>query len=454
MNRQRFSATGFLFIFLSIFFWTSSQTWASPVNIAPVGPVTPVTFDEKLISPADNRLVLDFKEVDAVLSPAFTTPKSDIGRTVSTVLYVHVYATGDFLLLTGLIESLEPEFVCDLFSVVFPMSTLAGLSFDVYYGYTLDDGTLRYSAYRVTLVRKYKDISYVEENPQERQRLDVYYPEGIAHPTVLMFVSGGAWRQGDKDLYEELARTFSGHYGYTTVVINYRLSNQDDGAAVHPDHVEDVADAFAWVKRNIASYDGDPGSVYLFGQSAGAHLVSLFSTDDKYLKANGFSLSDIRGAVSMSGVYNLYDFSKYPMNPLGLSQEEILMYKVMLLDAFGGWDKTTLDGASPWQFINKSQPPMLVISTENDMPGFEMEAEKFITFVQEAGLGISMEGAKIALSDYSSATWATATAMAAAEPAVSAYVGHYAEMVAINTVEYNSRSTRLVVDFIAAHSRM
>ena len=78
------------------------------------------------------------------------------------------------------------------------------------------------------------------------------------------------------------------------------------------------------------------------------------------------------------------------------------------------------------------------------MPGFEMEAEKFITFVQ-------MEGAKIAISDYSSATWATATAMAAAEPAVSAYVGHYAEMVAINTVEYNSRSTRLVVDFIAAH---
>ena len=451
MSKKRFSATCILFVFLSMLFWPPSQLCASPVNLAPVGPVTPVTFDGNLINPADNRLVLDFQEVDAVLLPAFTTPESDIGKAITAVLYVHVYATGDYFLLTSQKESVESEFVCDLFNTVFPMSTLEGLSFDVYYGYTLDDGTLRYSAYRVTPVRKYKDIAYVEENLQERQRLDVYYPEGTVHPKVLMFVSGGAWRQGDKDLYQELARTFSGYYGYTTVVINYRLSNSDDGAAVHPDHVEDVADAFAWVKRNIASYGGDPGSVYLFGQSAGAHLVSLLSTDDRYLNANGFSLSDIRGTISMSGVYNLYDCTKYPLNPLGLSQEEILMYKAMLLDAFGGWDKTTLDGASPWQFINERQPPMLIISTENDMPGFETEAEKFIAFVQGAGLGVSVERTKIVLSDYSSATWAAATAMAAAEPAVSEYVGHYAEIVAINTVEYNSRSTRLVVDFIAVH---
>ncbi|MBI5591419.1 MAG: alpha/beta hydrolase [Deltaproteobacteria bacterium] len=450
MSGKRFWATGFLFVFLSIFSWMPTQLWASPVNLAPVGPVTPVTFDD-IIDPAGNRLVLDFKEVDAVLLPAFTTPESDIGRAVTAVLYVYFYATGDSLILTGQMESLGSVFVCDLLSAVFPMSSLEGLSFDVYYGYTLDDGTLRYSAYRVTLVRQFEDMSYVAVNPQERQRLDVYYPEGIAHPTVLMFVPGGAWKQGDKDLYKELARTFSGYYGYATVVINYRLSNPDDGAAVHPDHVEDVAAAFAWVKRNIASYGGDPESVYLFGQSAGAHLVSLLSTDDQYLKSNGFSLSDIRGTVSMSGVYNLYDFSKYPMNPLGLSLEDILMYKAMLLNAFGGWDQTTLDGASPWQFINERQPPMLVVSTEDDMPGFEAEADRFIAFVQGAGLGVSLEGSKIALSDYSSATWAAATAMAAAEPAVSDYVGHYAEVVAINTVEYNSRSTRLVVDFVAAH---
>ena len=94
---------------------------------------------------------------------------------------------------------------------------------------------------------------------------------------------------------------------------------------------------------------------------------------------------------------------------------------------------------------------MLVISTENDMPGFEKEAVNFVGYVQGSGLDISMESAKLLISDYSAETWAAAKSMAEAEPLVSKYVGHYAEMVAINTTEYNSRSTRLIVDFIAAH---
>ena len=450
MKTKRYAMIGIILAVMSIC-PAFSQLWAESVNLAPAGPVTPATYDGKFIDPADNRLVMDFKDIDVTLLPAFVTPESDIGKAASTVLYIHAYETGAYALMTGYTGSLDAAFVCDLFDEVFPMSALEGLSFDVYYGYSLADGTLRYSAYRVILIRSFKDIVYVSENPQERQNLDIYYPEGIAHPTVLVFVAGGAWRQGDKELYEELARTFSGFYSYTTVVINYRLSNPVDGAAVHPDHIEDVAAAYAWVKSHIASYGGDTQGTYIFGQSAGAHLVSLLCTDSSYLKVHGLNLSDVRAAVSMSGPYNLYDFSQYPMNPLGLTAEEVLMYKVMLSDAFGGWDQQTLDSASPWQFVNKNQPPMLVISTENDMPGLEKESVNFVNYVQRLGLGVSVESAKLLISDYSAETWATAKAMAEAEPAVSKYVGHYAEMVAINTAEYNSRSTRLVVDFMAAH---
>lgn len=450
MKTKRYSLIGIILVVLSIC-PAFSMLWAAPVNLAPVGPVTPVTYNGTFVNPADNRLVMDFKDVDVTLLPAFVTPESDIGQGAATVLYIHAYETGAYALMTGYTEALGSNFVCDIFDEVFPMSALEGLSFDVYYGYTLADGTLRYSTYRVILIRSFKDISYIADNPQERQKLDVYYPEGIAHPTVLMFVSGGAWRQGDKELYEELARTFSGFYGYTTVVINYRLSNPDDGAAIHPDHVEDVAAAYAWVKDHIASYGGDPKRAYIFGQSAGAHLVSLLCTDSSYLNAHGLNLYDVRAFVSMSGPYNLYDFSKYPMNPLGLTAEEVLMYKAMLFEAFGGWDQQILNVASPWQFVNKNQPPMLVISTENDMPGLEKEAMNFMDFVQNSGLGVSVESAKLLLDDYSAQTWDAATEMAAAQPPVSKYVGHFAEMVAINTAEYNSRSTRLVVDFIAAH---
>jgi len=87
-----------------------------------------------------------------------------------------------------------------------------------------------------------------------------------------------------KNIYMELGNTFAGFYHFTTVIANYQLST-DPWNAVHPTHVQDVALAFNWVYRNIAEYGGDPDNIYVFGQSAGGHLVSLLATDSTYLQA-------------------------------------------------------------------------------------------------------------------------------------------------------------------------
>ena len=42
---------------------------------------------------------------------------------------------------------------------------------------------------------------------------------------------------------------------------------------------------------------------FLIGYSAGAYLVSLLSTDERYLAAHKLSLRDIRGVVPVSGFY-------------------------------------------------------------------------------------------------------------------------------------------------------
>jgi len=42
--------------------------------------------------------------------------------------------------------------------------------------------------------------------------------------------------------------------GYLTAVTSYRLSPQ----VAHPVHVQDIAAAFAWTKRNIRQHGGDP----------------------------------------------------------------------------------------------------------------------------------------------------------------------------------------------------
>jgi acetyl esterase/lipase len=236
-------------------------------------------------------------------------------------------------------------------------------------------------------------------------------------------------------------------YDYTVVVANYRLSNTEDGSAVHPDHVEDVALAFAWVKKNISQYGGNPQSVFLFGQSAGGHLVSLLATDEQYLQKLGYSFNDVKGVISMSGAYALDDLAAFPQNPLGLSAEEVLMYKAIFVNAFGSYDTAVLIPASPMHNINNSVPPFLIIYTELDMPGFGMDAENFYSKLTQAGVQ-SVSINKLYQSDYSELTWQTATEMAAAEPAMADYIGHYAEVVSINEFDYTKVPTKWIVSFV------
>jgi len=297
---------------------------------------------------------------------------------------------------------------------------------------------------------KVADIAYIAGDTSSRHKLDVYYKKGTNSKKVILFVPGGAWKQGDKDKYEELAVTLDSLYGYTVVVANYRLSDSDAGSAIHPDHVEDVAMAFAWVKKNISQYGGNPEAVFLFGQSAGGHLVSLLASDEQYLKHVGYSFNDIGGVISMSGAYALDALAEFPQNPLGLSVEEVLMYKALVANAFGSYDTSVLMQASPSHHINSSMPPFLVIYTEFDMPGFDMVAESFYSGLKQAGVS-SVSINKLYKSDYSATTWQTATILAAEEPSMSGYIGHYAEVVAINEFDYSNAPTKWIVTFVNSH---
>ena len=295
-----------------------------------------------------------------------------------------------------------------------------------------------------------KTFTYLNEEPLERHQLDLYYTENSKNNKVIMFVPGGAWRQGDKKAYGELGNTFAGFYDFTVAVINYRVSSDEGGNAMFPDHIEDVAKAFSWIKQNIAPY-GDPNKVYVFGQSAGAHLASLLSTDKKWLNAVGYDLSDIKAVVSMSGTYYLPDLVTFPDNPLNLTAEEVLMFKAIMQNGFGGWDKTTLTDPSPQVHINTNQPPFQVIYTYNDLSGFAPEAYNFVRAVKALSPAPEITFRALEFSDYSDTVWEEARKLAEKEEAMAEYIGHYAEVVAINTNEPYGYITQLIVDFLQSH---
>jgi acetyl esterase/lipase len=264
-----------------------------------------------------------------------------------------------------------------------------------------------------------------------KHRLDIYHPLGATNNRVVFFVHGGAWKQGDKDIYLELGNTLAGHHGLTTVITSYELSPE----VQHPEHMEDVAAAFAWTYNNIARYGGDPGRIIAFGQSAGAHLVSLLTTDASYLDVVGVPRSAIRGVISMSGAYDLLDMVTYPLNPLALEEAVVLGYKGLFSMVFGSYDAAVLDPASPSTHLGPDRPPFHVIHAWEDMPGFPQEAEDFWNRLAAAPHPLDSR-LKLLESDIPQEVLALD------------YGGHYEEIYTINTRSWDCLSVRTVVEFV------
>src|SRR5262249_46392247 len=162
---------------------------------------------------------------------------------------------------------------------------------------------------------------------------------------VLFFVHGGAWISGDKNyfgVYSAIGQRFA-KLGIGAVVTNYRLSPK----VQHPEHIKDVAKAFAWTYQNIGKYGGKPEQIFVCGPSAGGHLVSLLATDEQYLKAEGRTLKDIKGAIPMSGVYLVAD--NFMPQVFGKGAE-------------------AAKSASPIKHVHAGCPPFLIVYADKDMP--------------------------------------------------------------------------------------
>ncbi len=204
-----------------------------------------------------------------------------------------------------------------------------------------------------------KNLAYVEgpDADPERHRLDLYLPKGKKGFPVLFWAHGGGWKNGKKDDFQFLGETLA-EQGVAVVVVNYRLFPK----VKFPTNVEDVAQAFVWTYRNIRKYGGRPDQLFVGGHSAGGHLVSLLATDASYLKAQGLDLNQIKGVVSISGLYSI-PRGRFPL----------------FEDSEEGAKK-----ASPLRQVKEKLPPFLLLYADNDFPRFGEMAEDFAKALRDA----------------------------------------------------------------------
>ena len=135
-----------------------------------------------------------------------------------------------------------------------------------------------------------RDIPYAKAH--ERQVLDVHAPAGAKNLPVVFWIHGGGWQTGDKSMVALKPKAFM-DAGFVFVSINHRLLPTVDMGSI----TRDVASALGWVHKNIATHGGDPARLLVMGHSSGGQLAALICVDDRYAKAEGVSLTMIKGCV-------------------------------------------------------------------------------------------------------------------------------------------------------------
>ena len=216
-------------------------------------------------------------------------------------------------------------------------------------------------AHESAAVRREMPPQTVRYGKSEDEVLDIFVPPGLHDAPVMIFIHGGAWIRSTKDDASFAAPVFT-RRGAIYVAVNYSSL----ATLRMPEIVEQCARAIEWVVRNVASYGGSPRRIFISGHSAGAHLSGCMLATD--WKARGLEANPIRGALLLSGLYEL--------KPVVLSSRRSYVHL----------DDSEVDALSPMRHLSRISTPATIVSADQDTPEFKRQSKVFADALDAMGL--------------------------------------------------------------------
>ena len=198
-----------------------------------------------------------------------------------------------------------------------------------------------------------------------------FYPSQLAgrRPCVVV-VHGGSWSSGDSGQLPEL-NSYLAAKGYNVASINYRLAPKYQA----PLALEDVKQAFTYLRKNAEKLNIDTNNFVLLGRSAGAQIALLAAYTQHQQGLKG--VIDFYGPADMVWGYSV-PASKLVMDSRGVMERYL-----------GGTYKAVPDkyaASSPIEFVNKQSPPTLIIHGDNDVLVSPIHSRKLDEKLQQNGV--------------------------------------------------------------------
>ncbi|MEO6721891.1 MAG: alpha/beta hydrolase [Ferruginibacter sp.] len=240
--------------------------------------------------------------------------------------------------------------------------------------------------------KQWLNLNYAGDG-KEYHNLDIHLPK-VAKPTykAIIVIYGSAWYGNNlkQAAFDALGQPLL-EGGFAVITINHRSS----GDAPYPAQINDVKAAIRYIRANAGKHQIDASFIGITGYSSGGHLASLAGTTNAVKKFTvGKVTADIEGNVgkyttTSSSVNAVVDwFGPIDLavmveckKPKGADSPEGAIIRGNPADNL---DMIAL--LSPTTFVDKTDPPFIVIHGDADNVVPYCQSELFAKALKERGI--------------------------------------------------------------------
>ncbi|RVU34801.1 alpha/beta hydrolase [Hwanghaeella grinnelliae] len=143
------------------------------------------------------------------------------------------------------------------------------------------------------------------------QSFDLFLPDGVENPPLHLFIHGGYWQALDKRNHAHMADAML-KAGIAVAMVNYDLMPDVDLSEI----LRQCRAAVARAYDVAADYGYDRDRLTVSGHSAGGHLSGALACTDWADFRDDLPADLLKGAVPISGLFDLEPLSKTGMQPV------------------------------------------------------------------------------------------------------------------------------------------